>query len=112
MAYSNDRSARTICRSFLKARYDYKVPLHYKIFALMPLRHSEDLEDQLVVIDKIEEYENYWKNNDIELSIEENDLWTRFTRASEKSYKTIKKHGKFPNRIRPERVISKFSIHP
>ena len=90
-AYKNDTKAILLSKIFFKNNFDTNLKLNKLIFALMPFRHSENIEDQEFVINKIKS-----------LNISDNDekLFNKFLNASEKSYNTILKYGKFPNRYK------------
>ena len=89
MAYHYDMIALKLAKIYFKLKYDENHSFNKVIFALMPFRHSEKLEDQQYVLD-------YLKNNNIDKSTH---LFKKFERASLSSYQTIKKHNCFPNRV-------------
>jgi uncharacterized protein (DUF924 family) len=87
--YKNDTKALQLANIFFKLKYDTNIKLSYLIFALMPFRHSENLEDQKFVVNKIKSFKI--KNKD-------KLLYNKFLNASNKSYDIIFKYGKFVNR--------------
>ncbi len=82
----NDPKALSLAKKYFENNYFKNHKLNQIIFALMPFRHSEDLDNQSFVLDFLN------KNK------EDNKLFIKFYNASIKSYNTIKEHGYFPSR--------------
>lgn len=95
-AYQNDTKALQLAKIFFDKQYDINLPINKLVFALMPFRHSENIEDQEFVLNKIKELENIHSNNLI---------FNKFKKASIKSYDTIKQYGYFSNRIINKNII-------
>jgi len=88
-AYQNDSLAIKFAKLFFESKFDsehYYLGLSHIIFALMPFRHSENLEDQKFVINKISELKTRFPSC---------NLLNKFELYSIKSYQTILEHGSF-----------------
>ena len=94
-AYKNDKKALKLAEIFFKNEYDLDLTINKLIFALMPFRHSELIEHQKFVLNKIQLIKS---NNNIKTETD-NIILQKFNRASLKSYNNILNYRKFPQRI-------------
>ena len=94
-AYQNDIKALKLAEIFFKNKYDLDLTINKLIFALMPFRHSEKIEHQEFVLNKIK----LIQSNNILKTESDNNILQKFNRASLKSYNNILKYSKFPHRL-------------
>jgi len=87
-AYQNDYKALDLAKKYFSLEYHVFNSINKIIFALMPFRHSENIEHQKFVLNILKTLDN------------ESNIYIKFYRASLKSYNIIKKYGKFPDRIK------------
>jgi len=80
--FATDPLARHFARRSLAAGHDAAIPQELQIFFLMPFEHSEDLEDQQLVVERAEPYGEEFIN----FAIIHRDIIERF--------------GRFPHRNR------------
>ena len=90
-AYKNDQQALTYANIFFNNAFDSysEFNLAHIIFAIMPFRHSEKLEDQKFVLEKIKQMKPKYAHG------ESSELFNKFEIASLKSYQIIKENGSF-----------------
>jgi tRNA(Ile)-lysidine synthetase-like protein len=77
--FRNDFSAVEIAKNLINYKYDLKIPFIKKIFILLPLRHTNKIENLNFVIEKLDEYH-------VNICESEKKDYQRFYIASLKSY--------------------------
>jgi len=63
--YKNDKSALNLALDMINKKLDIILPLNYRVFILMPLRHTKSSDMLDIVVRKIKQYQEEFKNNKI-----------------------------------------------
>jgi len=92
--YQNDSKALKLAEKYFELNYHKEHTINKVIFALMPFRHSENINNQRFVLDNLKTLEPDSKQS----SEQDSEIYRRFHRASIVSFNTINKYGRFPDR--------------
>ena len=88
--HKNDPKTVEYVKDFINKKYDLKIHGLYRLFVLLPLRHSKDRDNISLCISKIREYIDFDNDNDkISDDVRKKNLgfYNRFLRATEKQLK-------------------------
>ncbi|WP_201258133.1 DUF924 family protein [Piscirickettsia litoralis] len=90
-AFAYDGIARKLCRLLIDKKLDTELTLIERVFAYLPLEHSEDITDQVESLEKFDELLHI-------AAAKDKAVFEQYAAYAKSHYDVIDKFGRFPHR--------------